>query len=142
MPGQKGVEMGGTMRLGLWPCWLEPDTKAAEAYGDSHVSERHRHRFEVNNEYRQQMADAGLIASGTSKDGTLVEIMELKDHPFYMGVQFHPEFRSRPNRPHPVFRDFVAAAIDRLPEGAQRELPLEHAVDRVMTETTSALSAD
>ncbi|MDQ2683388.1 MAG: CTP synthase [Chloroflexota bacterium] len=125
MPGQKDIDLGGTMRLGLWPCWLEPGTKAAEAYGESPVSERHRHRFEVNNEYRRQMADAGLIASGTSKDGSLVEIMELKGHPFYMGVQFHPEFRSRPNRPHPVFRDFIGAALERLPEGAQRELPLE-----------------
>ena len=125
MPTQKGVEMGGTMRLGLWPCWLQEGTKAAEAYGESHISERHRHRFEVNNDYRQQMAQAGFIASGTSRDGNLVEIMELKDHPFYMGVQFHPEFRSRPNRPHPIFREFIHAAIARLPEGAQRELPLE-----------------
>ena len=135
MPGQQGVEMGGTMRLGLWPCWLEPGTRAAAAYGESPVSERHRHRFEVNNDYRQQMAEAGFIASGVSKDGQLVEIMELTDHPFFMGVQFHPEFRSRPNRPHPIFRDFIEAAIDRLPEGAQRELPMNDEVDRVLTES-------
>ena len=136
MPGQKGVDMGGTMRLGLWPCWLEPGTKAAMAYGESHVSERHRHRFEVNNQYRSQMEDAGFIASGISRDANLVEIMELRDHPFFMGVQFHPEFRSRPNRPHPIFRDFIAAAIDRLPEGAQRELPLDGRTDRVLSEAT------
>src|SRR6476620_1519145 len=140
MPTQKGVEMGGTMRLGPWPCWLQEGTKASEAYGESHISERHRHRFEVNNDYRQQMAQAGFIASGTSKDGNLVEIMELKDHPFYMGVQFHPEFRSRPNRPHPIFREFIHAAIARLPEGAQRELPLEESNGRVPVEETVAIS--
>jgi CTP synthase len=140
MPTQKGVEMGGTMRLGLWPCWLQEDTKAADAYGESHISERHRHRFEVNNDFREQMAKAGFVASGTSKDGNLVEIMELKDHPFYMGVQFHPEFRSRPNRPHPIFREFIRAAIARLPEGAQRELPLEESNGHVPVEEPVAIS--
>jgi CTP synthase len=140
MPTQKGVEMGGTMRLGLWPCWLQEDTKAADAYGESHISERHRHRFEVNNNFREQMAKAGFVASGTSKDGNLVEIMELKDHPFYMGVQFHPEFRSRPNRPHPIFREFIRAAIARLPEGAQRELPLEESNGHVPVEEPVAIS--
>jgi CTP synthase len=140
MPTQKGVEMGGTMRLGLWPCWLQEDTKAADAYGESHISERHRHRFEVNNDFREQMAKAGFVASGTSKDGNLVEIMELKDHPFYMGVQFHPEFRSRPNRPHPIFREFIHAAIARLPEGAQRELPLEESNGHVPVEEPVAIS--
>jgi CTP synthase len=139
MPTQKGVEMGGTMRLGLWPCWLQEDTKAADAYGESHISERHRHRFEVNNDFREQMANAGFVASGTSKDGNLVEIMELKDHPFYMGVQFHPEFRSRPNRPHPIFREFIHAAIARLPEGAQRELPLEESNGHVPVEEPVAI---
>jgi CTP synthase len=128
MPGQRGVEMGGTMRLGLWPCELIPGTKAADAYDAPNVSERHRHRFEVNNDYREALARAGLIASGVSPDGELVEIMELKNHPFFVGVQFHPEFRSRPNRPHPLFREFVGAAIDALPEGAQRQLPLDGAV--------------
>jgi CTP synthase len=125
MPGQHGVEMGGTMRLGRWPCRLEPGTKAAAAYGDTTVHERHRHRFEVNNAYRDQLARAGLIVSGSSPDGQLAEIMELEHHPFFVGVQFHPEFRSRPTRPHPLFRAFIAAAKETLPEGAQRELPLD-----------------
>jgi CTP synthase len=125
MPDQKGVELGGTMRLGLWPCRLEPGTKAAEAYAVPEVSERHRHRFEVNNSFRRRLAEVGLIASGASPDGQLAEIMELEGHPFFVGVQFHPEFRSRPTNPHPLFRDFIAAAKETLPEGAQRELPLE-----------------
>lgn len=129
MPGQEGVDMGGTMRLGLWPCRLEPGTKTQAAYGERTVFERHRHRFEVNNSFRQSLADAGLIASGCSPDGQLVEIMELKDHPFFVGVQFHPEFKSRPTRPHPLFREFIGAALQSLPEGAQRTLPLNGAVD-------------
>src|SRR5690606_8637807 len=125
MPDQKDVEMGGTMRLGLWECRLVPGTKAGNAYGEPTVFERHRHRFEVNNAYRDDLAKAGLIVSGASPDGKLAEIMELENHPFFVGVQFHPEFRSRPNRPHPLFVDFIAAAKDVLPEGAQRTLPLE-----------------
>jgi CTP synthase len=125
MPDQKGVELGGTMRLGLWPCRLQPGTKTAAAYAVPEVSERHRHRFEVNNSFRGRLADAGFIVSGASPDGQLAEIMELEDHPFFVGVQFHPEFRSRPTNPHPLFRDFIAAAKETLPEGAQRELPLE-----------------
>jgi CTP synthase len=128
MPDQKNVEMGGTMRLGLWECRLAPGTRAADAYGQPTVHERHRHRYEVNNAYREQLAEAGLIVSGSSPDGNLAEIMELKDHPFFVGVQFHPEFRSRPNRPHPLFVDFVAAAKEALPEGAQRHLPLSNAL--------------
>jgi CTP synthase len=124
MPDQKGVEMGGTMRLGLWPCQMEPGTLTAEAYAEPEVAERHRHRFEVNNAYRDRLADAGLIVSGASPDGRLAEIMELRDHPFFVGVQFHPEFRSRPTKPHPLFRDFIAAAKATLPEGSQRALPL------------------
>lgn len=124
MPDQKGVDMGGTMRLGLWPCKLEPGSVAATAYGAPEVSERHRHRFEVNNSFRARLADAGLIVSGASPDGRLAEIMELRDHPFFVGVQFHPEFRSRPTNPHPLFRDFIGAAKGTLPEGAQRSLPL------------------
>ncbi len=96
MPDQKDVEMGGTMRLGLWPCRLEPGSVAERAYGEATVFERHRHRFEVNNAYRGALAEAGLIVSGSSPDGRLAEIMELRDHPFFVGVQFHPEFRSRP----------------------------------------------
>jgi CTP synthase len=107
------VGLGGTMRLGLYPCRLVPGTKAAAAYGVPEVQERHRHRFEVNNTYRDLLAGAGLVCSGLSPDGRLVEVAELADHPFMVGTQFHPEFRSRPTRPHPLFRDFVAAAIAR-----------------------------
>ncbi|TAM63211.1 MAG: CTP synthase, partial [Chloroflexota bacterium] len=114
MPDQRDMEdKGGTMRLGLYPARLTPGTKAAEAYGDEVIYERHRHRFEVNNAYRQRLEDAGVILSGQSPDGRLVEIVELRDHPWYVASQFHPEFRSRPDRPHPLFRGFVAAAIDR-----------------------------
>jgi CTP synthase len=129
MPDQKGVDMGGTMRLGLWPCQLRPGTKTAAAYCEPEIAERHRHRFEVNNAFRDRFADAGLIVSGASPDGKLAEIMELENHPFFIGVQFHPEFRSRPTRPHPLFRDFIAAAKATLPEGAQRELPLNGTAD-------------
>ena len=124
MSGQRGVDKGGTMRLGLWPCKLVPDTTAGNAYASSHVDERHRHRFEVNNAYREQLTEGGLTVSGASPDGRLAEIMEITDHRFFVGVQFHPEFRSRPNRPHPLFRDFIGAAVETLPEGAQRSLPL------------------
>jgi CTP synthase len=126
MPDQKGVEMGGTMRLGLWPCKLEPGSVAATAYAVEQVDERHRHRFEVNNSFRPQLAQAGLVVSGASPDGRLAEIMELEDHPFFVGVQFHPEFLSRPTTPHPLFRDFIAAARATLPEGTQRALPLSN----------------
>ncbi len=112
MPEQRDiVDMGGTMRLGLYPCRLVPGTKAAEAYGVSEVQERHRHRFEFNNAYREVLAEGGLVFSGLSPDGHLVEIAELAHHPFMLGSQFHPEFRSRPNRPHPLFLAFVRAAI-------------------------------
>ena len=108
---QLGIEdKGGTMRLGGYPCTLIPGTKAAAAYGVSDVVERHRHRYEFNNAYRAQLEAAGLIASGTSPDGSLVEICEIVGHPFMLGSQFHPEFRSRPDRPQPLFRDFIGAA--------------------------------
>ncbi len=107
------VEKGGTMRLGSYPCRLIPGTMAQQAYGAEEVVERHRHRFEFNNEFREQFAAAGLIASGTSPDGALVEICEIKDHLWMVGSQFHPEFRSRPNRPHPLFSGFLAAASER-----------------------------
>ena len=100
------------MRLGLYPCHLAPGTKAAEAYGVPEVSERHRHRFEVNNAYRDLLSEAGLVFSGLSPDRRLVEIAELGDHPFMLGSQFHPEFKSRPTRPHPLFKAFVAAAVE------------------------------
>lgn len=111
LPGQVDIEhKGGTMRLGHYPCRVVPETKAAQAYGEFEVQERHRHRYEFKNTYRQAMAEAGMVISGTSPDGHLVEIVELRDHPWFVGVQFHPEFTSRPNRPQPLFRDFVAAA--------------------------------
>jgi len=114
MPEQRTIaDMGGTMRLGLYPCHLVPGTKAAAAYGVSEVQERHRHRFEVNNAYRDVLSEAGLVFSGLSPDRRLVEVVELADHPFMLGSQFHPEFRSRPTRPHPVFKAFIAAAIAR-----------------------------
>jgi CTP synthase len=125
MPEQLGVDMGGTMRLGLWPCQLREGTKAAAAYGTDHVQERHRHRFEVNNDYRELLESVGLIVSGASPDNHLAEIMEYTDHPFFVGVQFHPELRSRPNRPHPLFSAFIEASIKTTPEGSQVRLPLD-----------------
>jgi CTP synthase len=114
MPEQRTVvDLGGTMRLGLYPCCLVEGTKAAQAYGVAEVQERHRHRFEVNNAYRDLLAGAGLLCSGLSPDRRLVEVAELADHPFMLGSQFHPEFKSRPTRPHPLFKAFVAAAIER-----------------------------
>lgn len=110
---QRGVQdKGGTMRLGGYPCRLVPGTMARAAYGCDEVIERHRHRYELNNEFRPQLEEAGLIASGTLPDGSLVEICELRDHPWMVGTQFHPEFRSRPNRPHPLFVGFVGAALE------------------------------
>ncbi|CAN5639388.1 CTP synthase [soil metagenome] len=112
MPDQRELEdKGGTMRLGLYPARLTAGSKAAEAYGEEVVYERHRHRFEVSNRYREALQKAGMIMSGQSPDGRLVEIVELQDHPWYVASQFHPEFRSRPDRPHPLFSGFVAAAI-------------------------------
>ncbi len=105
--------MGGTMRLGAYPCHLKPGTKAAAAYNEPVISERHRHRWEFNNRYRQILGNAGMEFSGLSPDGRLVEIAELRDHPFMLGSQFHPEFKSRPNRPHPLFNAFMAAAVAR-----------------------------
>src|SRR5437660_8566652 len=112
MPEQRNVDqMGGSMRLGLYPCKLVPGSLAHKAYGEEVVYERHRHRFEFNNEYREVMNEAGMNFSGVSPNGRLVEIIELADHPWFVASQFHPEFRSRPNRPHPLFRDFVRAAF-------------------------------
>ncbi len=111
LPDQRRVaDKGGTMRLGLDPCRLVKGTLAERAYGDGLVFERHRHRYEVNNRFRRRLEDAGLVFSGTSPDGRLVEMIELPDHPWFVAGQFHPEFRSRPTRPHPLFRDFVGAA--------------------------------
>jgi CTP synthase len=111
MPDQRDVaEKGGTMRLGVWPCKLVPGTRAAQAYDQPIVYERHRHRYEFNNEYRELLSAGGMDLSGLSPDGRLVEIAELRDHPWFVGSQFHPEFKSRPQLPHPLFRDFVGAA--------------------------------
>ena len=104
---------GGTMRLGAYPCHLHQGTLAFEAYGKKEISERHRHRYEFNNELRQGLEDSGLVISGTSPQGDLVEIVELKEHPWYLGCQFHPEFKSRPMDPHPLFRQFIRAALER-----------------------------
>jgi CTP synthase len=124
LPEQKRVkDKGGTMRLGNYPCQLVPGSRAAKAYGQSLVYERHRHRFEFNNEFRDQLQEAGMIYSGLSPDGKLVEVCELANHPWMVSCQFHPEFGSRPNRPHPLFRDLIDAAKDVLREGAQPPLP-------------------
>jgi CTP synthase len=111
LPEQKNVrDMGGTMRLGAEPVCLVPDSRAHMAYAQDVVFERHRHRFEVNNELRPQLEAAGMVIGGTSPNGRLVETIELPDHPFFVASQFHPEFKSRPNRPAPLFREFVGAA--------------------------------
>jgi len=125
LPEQRGVEQkGGTMRLGTYPCHLVEGTTAARAYGTEVVHERHRHRYEFNNKFRQPLSEAGLIPSGLSPDGKLVEITELRDHPWMLACQFHPEFKSRPDSPHPLFMGFIGAAKETLVEGAQTSLPL------------------
>lgn len=112
MPGQsEALDKGGTLRLGSWPCAIVPGTLMEKCYGAANIDERHRHRYEVNNDYRERLTAAGLVVSGTSPDGRLVETVELSEHPFYLGVQYHPEFKSRPNRPHPLFLGFVRAAL-------------------------------
>ena len=126
MPEQQDVtDLGGTMRLGGYPCRPQANTWTACAYQESESTERHRHRFEVNNAYRESFEESGLIVEGLSPDGKLVETTEVRDHPFMVGVQFHPEFRSRPNRPHPLFCHFVRVAKETIREGAQRPLPIE-----------------
>jgi len=125
LPDQQDVvQKGGTMRLGTYPCHLVAGTTAALAYGTEVVYERHRHRYEFNNSFRQPLEEAGLIASGLSPDGRLVEITELREHPWMLACQFHPEFRSRPDSPHPLFLGFIGAAKETLIEGAQTSLPL------------------
>ena len=126
LPEQRAIkDKGGTMRLGVYPCHLVSGSRAAMAYGQSLVYERHRHRYEFNNEYRAILEEAGMVYSGLSPDGRLVEICELADHPWMVSCQFHPEFGSRPNRPHPLFCGFVATAKDVMREGAQPSLPLK-----------------
>ena len=105
-------DMGGTLRLGAYPCKLIENTLASTAYQVPEISERHRHRYEFNNKYREQLQEAGLVISGTSPDDELVEIVELAGHPWFLGCQFHPEFTSKPMRPHALFRDFIRAALD------------------------------
>jgi len=112
LPEQKKVKgKGATMRLGTWECHLAEGTKAREAYGNADIRERHRHRFEFNNTYREQMEAAGFVVAGTSPDGKLVELIELRDHPWFLACQFHPEFKSKPNQPHPLFKGFVQACL-------------------------------
>ncbi|MBF0612851.1 MAG: CTP synthase, partial [Magnetococcales bacterium] len=107
----RSSDKGGTMRLGAYPCHLVPGTRAAQVYGTGVISERHRHRYEFNIHYRQRLEEAGMTFSGTSPDGQLIEMIELKEHPFFVACQFHPEFKSRPRQPHPLFKAFVAAAL-------------------------------
>ncbi len=124
LPEQRGTEnKGGTMRLGDYPCQLVPGSRAAKAYGQSLVNERHRHRYEFNNDFCDILKKAGMVYSGLSPDGRLVELCELVDHPWMLSCQFHPEFGSRPGKPHPLFRDFINVAKDVLREGAQPPLP-------------------
>jgi CTP synthase len=114
MHAQRNIsDKGGTMRLGNWVCCLTPETNAYRAYGEPIVFERHRHRYEFNNEYRKRMETRGIVVSGRSADNSLVEVIELKDHPWFVASQFHPEFKSRPTHPHPLFRDFVGASTQR-----------------------------
>ena len=125
LPEQKAIEnKGGTMRLGDYPCQLVDGSRAAGVYKESLVNERHRHRYEFNNQFRTRLEEAGMVYSGLSPDGRLVEICELADHPWMVGCQFHPEFKSRPGRPHPLFLGFIGAARETLREGAQPSLPL------------------
>jgi CTP synthase len=116
------ADKGGTMRLGNWVCCLTPGTRAYQAYNEPIVFERHRHRYEFNNEYRKRMEAHGIVVSGRSADNSLVEVIEMKDHPWFVASQFHPEFKSRPTRPHPLFRDFVEASI----QGAREKAPVEN----------------
>jgi CTP synthase len=119
LAGQDLAALGGTMRLGSYPCKVQDGTKAQAAYASQLVFERHRHRYEVNPRFRRRLEDAGLVCSGESPDGTLVEIIELRDHPWFVAGQFHPEFKSRPDRPHPLFRDFIGASLQRTTRPAE-----------------------
>ena len=130
MPDQRGVQdKGATMRLGAYPCTIKPDSLAAKIYGATQVSERHRHRYEVNNAYREQLERGGLVLCGVSPDDRLVEMVELPDHPHFVGCQFHPEFKSKPHQPHPLFTSFVRAAVE---QRAQRKRPVSEATEAQM----------
>ena len=112
MPDQNGVtDIGGTLRLGSYPCILGKDTKAYQLYGTEKIAERHRHRYEVNNDYRAALTSHGMTLSGISPDGRIVEMIELPNHPWFIGTQAHPELKSRPNRPHPLFKGFIEASL-------------------------------
>ena len=112
LPEQDGIEdIGGTLRLGSYPCVLDKSSLAYKLYGEETIHERHRHRYEFNNDYRKVLTENGMMLSGISPDGRIVEMVELPDHPFFIGTQAHPELKSRPNRPHPLFRGFVEAAV-------------------------------
>ena len=112
LPEQKGItEKGASMRLGAYPCVLEEDSFACAAYGEKEISERHRHRYEFNNEFKETLMEKGLRITGASPDGRLAEIIEIEDHPWFLGCQFHPEFKSRPTAPHPLFSHFIRAAL-------------------------------
>ena len=114
MADQRGKEnTGGTMRLGDYPCKIEPDSLIAKLYGTTEITERHRHRYECNNAYRDQYKSWGIRAAGLSPDGHLVEMIEAIGHPFFVASQFHPEFKSRPNRPHPMFAGFIASLLQK-----------------------------
>jgi CTP synthase len=123
-------EMGGTMRLGAWPCMLQQDSLATMAYGQTEISERHRHRYEFNREYEAILTGAGLRITGTTPDATYVEIVEIPDHPFFLGCQFHPEFKSKPLQPHPLFREFVGASYRNRLAGKHSGEQLENAEQR------------
>ena len=113
MPDQYGVtDLGGTLRLGAYKCILDKDSISYQLYGTTEIEERHRHRYEVNNDYRDELTSHGMKLVGKSPDGRIVEMVELKDHPWFVATQAHPEFKSRPNKPHPLFRGFIGAALD------------------------------
>jgi CTP synthase len=118
------------MRLGAWTCLLEPGSKAAQAYGRTEISERHRHRYEFNREYEALLTGAGLRITGTTPDATYVEIIELPDHPFFLGCQFHPEFKSKPLEPHPLFRDFIIASYANRQSHAKQQAATQELVAR------------
>ena len=130
---RKVTDMGGTMRLGAYPCVLQEGSRVLSVYGEPEISERHRHRFEVNNDYREALGAEGLRFAGLSPDGGLVEIIELSDHPFFVATQFHPELKSRPTRPHPLFAAFVGAARERALERV-RSLSHESTTDLAAAE--------
>ena len=112
MPDQEGIDdIGGTLRLGSYPCVLDKSSKAYQLYGTDHINERHRHRYEVNNAFREELAAKGMTIAGTSPDGHIVEMIEIAGHPFYVGTQAHPEFKSRPNKPQKLFADFPSRVL-------------------------------